>query len=113
MENRYSKEAIKTIKRLVKNKNWKKILIFYYSEANRLPPFPSFLKSLKDEEGKKKIINYLLFKEKDPFFEKTGLLKSHFFQKLKIDQFLSEYLVKREIVIKRIKEKEKNDSNKP
>lgn len=107
----YSKETIKTIKKLVEEKRWKKILMIYYAEADKLPPFLTFLHSIKNQENRQKIINYLLFKEKDPFFEKTGFLKSFFFKKLGIENKNKEFLRKREIFLKKIKEKEQNVSN--
>jgi len=107
----YSAETVKAIKNLVKEKRWKKILMIYYSEADKLPPFPVFLKSIKDEEGKRKIINYLIFKEKDPFFERTGFLKSHFFRKTGIEKMNKDFLKKREILLQKIKQKEQNVSD--
>ena len=111
IKNNYSAETIKTIKNLVKEKRWKKILMIYYSEADKLPPFPVFLKSIKDEEGKRKIINYLIFKEKDPFFEKTGFLKGHFFRKTGIEKMNRDFLIKREKLLQKIKQKEQNVLN--
>jgi len=100
---KYSKEMIDLIKKNLDNKDYKSVLIFYYSEYKNLPPFTAFLKALPDNH-KEKIIKYLLFVEKNPFFERTNFLHNHFFEKLKINQKNKEFLLKREAVLKKIKQ---------
>jgi hypothetical protein len=99
----YSKEAVEKIKDLIEREEWEKIMMIYYAESEKLPSFVVFLKNLKNEEGKKKIIDYLLFKRKNIFFEQTGFLKEHFFDKMGITEKNKEFLIKRDYLINKIK----------